>query len=144
MYALNKVKNILNEKHLLTLYYSLIYPYLDYGISLWGSSHTSYLNKLLVIQKKAVRVIKKVNYNDHTSPLFKELNILKINDIHMLQVAKYMYNMKRGTLPTPLSKQIKLNANMHTHNTRNRNNPHVTERRTKLASRCLRHKGPYI
>ncbi len=144
MYALNKVKHILNPKHLMTLYYSLIYPYIDYGISLWGSSHSSYINKLVTIQKRAVRIIKRVKYNEHTSPIFKDLNILKIKDIYHMQVAKYMYNMTRGTLPTPLTNQIKLNSNLHTHNTRNINNPHITQRRTNLASRAIRHKGPYI
>jgi len=35
LYAIRKVKHILNKNHLLTLYYSLTYPYMDYGNSLW-------------------------------------------------------------------------------------------------------------
>ena len=41
IYAINKVKHILNHRHLTTLYFSLIHPYLDYGISLWGSTHNT-------------------------------------------------------------------------------------------------------
>ena len=35
IYSINKVKHILNNRHLTTLYFSLIHPYLDYGITLW-------------------------------------------------------------------------------------------------------------
>ncbi len=144
LYAMNRVKNTLSTSHLLTLYYSLVYPYINYGISLWGSSHTSYMHKLFITQKKAVRIIKRVKYNEHTSPLFKELKLLKLNDVHRLQVAKYMHNMTQGILPSPLSNQIQLNINLHPYNTRNQNNPHFTHRRTNLASQSIRHKGPSI
>ena len=37
-FAINKVKHILPRNMLTTLYYSLIYPYLTYGIILWGAA----------------------------------------------------------------------------------------------------------
>ena len=40
-FAINKAKHVLNKKHLVTLYYSLVYPYQTYGISLWGLLMTS-------------------------------------------------------------------------------------------------------
>ena len=42
-YAINKVKHLLNNKHLTTLYYSMVYPFMYYGITLWGSTHLSQL-----------------------------------------------------------------------------------------------------
>ena len=57
LYAMRKMKQLLNRKHLLTLYYALIYPYLDYGITLWGSTHNSYIKTLFIKQKKAIRII---------------------------------------------------------------------------------------
>ena len=52
LYAMRKVKNILTTNHLLTLYYSLVYPYMDYGITLWGTSHKIHTNRILIMQKK--------------------------------------------------------------------------------------------
>ena len=72
LYAMIKIKHLLNRKHLLTLYYALIYPYLDYGITLWGSTHNSYIKTLFVKQKKAIRIITGAKYNEHTTPLFKD------------------------------------------------------------------------
>ena len=36
----------------LTLYYSLLYPYIDYGIALWGVTNEMLVNKINVIQNK--------------------------------------------------------------------------------------------
>ena len=142
LYAMRKIKHLLNRKHLLTLYYALIYPYLDYGITLWGSTHNSYIKTLFVKQKKAIRIITGAKYNEHTTPLFKELKLLKLNDIHDFKVSKYMYSLINRTLPEPISTLITSNSMIHTHNTRNRYNPHINIRRTNIAAKSLRHKGP--
>jgi hypothetical protein len=144
IYVMRKTKNLLNSTHLLTLYYSLIYPYLDYGITLWGSTHTSYVSKIYKLQKKTVRIITTSKYNDHTNPLYKKLKILKLEDIYKLKVAKYMYAFDKQILPSPLLDIISYNRNTHEYNTRNKDNPHIDTRRTIIASNSLRHKGPEI
>jgi hypothetical protein len=144
IYIMRKTKNLLNSTHLLTLYYSLIYPYLDYGITLWGSTHSSYVGKIYNLQKKTVRIITTSKYNAHTNPLYKKLKILKLEDIYKLKIAKYMYAFDKQILPSPLMNIISYNRTMHEHNTRNKNNPHIDTRRTLIASNSLRHKGPEI
>ena len=71
IYAMNKVKRQLNTNILTTLYYTLIYPYIDYGITLWGSAYSTHLKKIMVMQKKSVRIIVKAKYNEYTDPIFK-------------------------------------------------------------------------
>ena len=67
---MKKIKNILNTNHLMTLYYSLVYPYIDYAISVWGSTHNTHVNKLYIKQKRSIRIVMGAQYNAHTSPLF--------------------------------------------------------------------------
>ena len=55
-----------------------------------------------------------------------------------------MYKASKGDLPKPLIDQYKLNARIHTHNTRQINNPHVKFRRTQLASNQKNHTAPLI
>ena len=50
--AINKVKYILPKKQLSTVYYSLVFPYLTYGILLWGATCHVHLSKLSLMQKK--------------------------------------------------------------------------------------------
>ena len=60
---MRKVKHILTRNHLLTLYYSLVYPYIDYGITLSGTSHKTHTNRIFIMQKKAIRIIAGAKYN---------------------------------------------------------------------------------
>ena len=43
----------LNKNSLCTLYYSLVYPYLHYCASVWGSTYQSNLKRLITLQKKS-------------------------------------------------------------------------------------------
>jgi hypothetical protein len=57
----------------LTLYYSLIYPYLTYCNIIWASTYKSNLQRLIIIlQKRVVRYVANVPYNSHTHQLFLE------------------------------------------------------------------------
>ena len=81
LYILRTVKNILSEKALKTLYYSLIHCHLVYGIHVWSSSSPSNLNGLVKMQKNAIRIMTDSNYNAHTLPLFKKMVILPLESL---------------------------------------------------------------
>ena len=53
--------------------------------------------------KKAIRIITDAKYNAHSSPLFKELKILNIQDEHLFNICKFMYDYHHSTLPNALS-----------------------------------------
>ena len=144
LYIIKMVKNILPKQNLKTLYQTLIQPHLNYGISFWGGTHESHINKLVIQQKKIIRMITNSKYNDHTDPLFKRLKLLKVKDIHKLNAAKLMYKVSKCDLPDPLINLYGLNLTLHNHNTRQLNNPHVRYRRTQLAARQINHIGPQI
>ena len=70
LYILNSVKNMLPNYILRQLYFTMVQPYLTYGIILWGSTYQSYLKRTVILQKKAIRYMHKAHYNAHTKPLF--------------------------------------------------------------------------
>ena len=90
IFFINKVKNILSTSALKILYYSLVHCHIIYGIMVWGGAQT--INKIFILQKRAIHTICKCKYRDHTEPLFKKENILKINDIFKLHVNLFMYD----------------------------------------------------
>ena len=141
LYAINRSRYLVPPKYLKTLYDSLVHPYLSYGIALWGGTCKSYLNKICISQKKALRHIHRSSYNAHTNPLFSESKILKLGDLYELEVGKLMYDAIRNTLPTPLSFLYIPNSTVHSHNTRQRHEPHVQARRSMVATNSLTHKA---
>ena len=62
----------------LSLYYTLIYPYLTYCNIVWSSIYVTNLNRILLLQKRAVRILTNSEYRAHSDPLFKQLKILDI------------------------------------------------------------------
>ena len=58
------------EKVVISLYYSFIYPYLNYCIVVWGGAADSHINRFLLLQKRAVRFITSSRYLDHSNPFF--------------------------------------------------------------------------
>ena len=78
-----------------SLYYSLVYPYLTYCVSVWGSTYQSNLNRIIILQKKIIRIISKVSFDAHTGVLFKKQEILKFSDIYLYHIGKFMHLFKR-------------------------------------------------
>ena len=81
----------LKTKLLHLVYNSLILPYLTYCNLIWSCVSPSTINRIVTLQKKAVRIINKAGYRDHTTPLFKKLGLLKFEDIHRQQILIFMY-----------------------------------------------------
>ena len=50
------------------IYQSLILPYLTYGLTAWGQAAKAHLNKLLLLQKHALRLIYFLNPRTHAIP----------------------------------------------------------------------------
>ena len=60
-----KIRHYANSDILKMLYNSLIYPYLLYAVPIWGNADNIHTHSILVIQKKAMRLIayKDIYYN---------------------------------------------------------------------------------
>ena len=80
----------LPESSLRMLYFSLIYPYFYYCNIVWASTYKTNLRRLFILQKRIIRIINKSHFNAHTEPIFKDLGILKFNDIHLLQLGQFI------------------------------------------------------
>ena len=54
---LARLRHFVATETLLMIHRSLIMPYLSYGICVWGCAAKAYISKLLILQKRAVRLI---------------------------------------------------------------------------------------
>ena len=86
-----RIKRILNTSALKSLYYALIHPYLNYCNLIWSRTYPSHLIPLFILQKKSLRIINDVDYFHPSNPLFKSSNILKLNELSLLNLAIFMY-----------------------------------------------------
>ena len=54
---ISKARFVLSTKTNLSLYYTLIYPYISYCNLVWSSTYVTSLNRIWLLQKQAVRVL---------------------------------------------------------------------------------------
>ena len=67
-----KAKYLLTKSALYTLYCSLILPYLSYCCEIWGNTYTSRLKNVIILQKKAIRIVDQLPFRSHTSAIFRK------------------------------------------------------------------------
>ena len=103
--VMNRIKSFVPKICLKHIYQSLIHSHLNYGILIWGFD----IEKLKTLQKKAIRLLSKSHYLAHTEPLFKNENILKIDDIFKLHCYKFYYNFMNNLLPSPIQSLFHIN-----------------------------------
>ena len=82
--VMNKLKPFVPPH--VTLSSTLILPYLNYCILAWGNSSITFMDKVNVVQRRAVRIINNVGFLAHTNMLFYICNILKISDLHLYYI----------------------------------------------------------
>ena len=139
---INKLKYQFPSTTLFTLYSSLILPYLNYGILAWGNTHISLLDKILILQKKILRIICNAPIRSHTDSLFLEHKILKIKDLYLFQLGQFMFKYNNNSLPRIFDSMFPQNQSFHNYPTRRSNEFHLPLLRTLLAQNTFLYTGP--
>jgi len=134
---------------LVNLYNTLIHPYLLYCNIVWGNASLLALKRLIVLQKRRiisefvlllkVRIISNSYFRAYCSKLFRNLNILKLQDIHVLQTAVFMYRAKNNLLPLSCNQHVTVDTTVYIHVLRNRR-----DFRDIRYRRCISIAGPNI
>ena len=86
------------------LYCSLFLPYINYGSEIWGNTYCTNVECITVLQKRVVRLVCGARRLDHTSPLFKQLDILKFVDLVKFKTSIIMFKAYHNVLPDSLQK----------------------------------------
>ena len=100
------------------LYSLYVTPYLSYCNIVWATKVTTQITKLFILQKKAIRIITHSRWNSHTSLLFRNKYILKLNDLNTFLVGCFMHSAMHTELPAVLNDWFITNSSIHTYNTR--------------------------
>jgi len=58
------------------------------------------------------------NYSCHVTPLYKNLNVLKLNDIYPIEMAKFIHKLHHGALHKIYDNFFQNISNVHSYKTR--------------------------
>ena len=140
------IRYYLNSNALRSVYCSLTYSHLQYAIGVWGGAGKTALKRLNVLHNKVLREMTYSSYKSRVSPLYKKLNLLKIDDIYILEIGKVMHRLHWGRIPANFD-QLFIPVNQaHSHATRaaTRGGYIWQIASTIQAKRPLKHLGPKI
>ena len=139
---ISKASFYLLQKSLFTLYYSIVYPYIEYCNVVWASTYQNNLRRINLLQKHAIRILNKCKFDAHTDPLFKKCSILKVHDIFLQQMGKFIFSLRNGFLPEKFLDIIQQNNEIHSYNTRNSTAIRTPLCRTNIRQFATRFQGP--
>lgn len=116
-YSLKSMRGLVATDTLKIMYYSYFESIMRYGLEMWGNSCE--ILSILLLQKKAVRIIDNAAFREHCKPIFKKHKILTVISMYVYFVSVRMFKereehlennqnerrqMHRGKLAKPVCK----------------------------------------
>ena len=138
--VMSRLKHVIKPSTLVTIYNSLVLPHLYFSILCWGFES----ERLVKLQKRAVRIIHRAKYNAHSEPLLKKSGLLALKDIFDFQCCKFYFKFKHNLLPDYFTNFFTLNNEIHNYNTRSIAGLHRFPVNKSRTDSCIRHYIPSL
>ena len=116
--VLSKIRHFVPFHTLVSIYNCLVVPYLRYGLIAWGQTGKTQLNKLLILQKCALRFMCFADRCDHAIPLFLRAQTLPIHFLYYKLLAETMHDVSNDVIPSQLKDLFIPTVKIHSYNTR--------------------------
>ena len=107
------------------MYHTFVFPYLIYGVEVWGNTHAIHLNPIIKLQKKYIRATTFSHYLEPSQPPFNQLSIVDLKKLVIQNIYLMMFKQHNGIVPTPIIKLFELNNLHQNYNTRQNRNLHT-------------------
>ena len=113
-----KLRHFVPRKTLIQIFQSLIFLCINFAATVWGLASKRYLDKILRLQKRALRFIYSAERKYHALPLFVYTDVLPVKFLNFESVCCLMYDVRNKTAPTNILNLFTDTSKIHTYNTR--------------------------
>jgi hypothetical protein len=142
--ALYYLANVVNKQCITQIYYAYVFPYIKYGVEVYGTCSESVMKQLQIEQNKLLKILYKKNRRYGTNQLYSEIKLLKCTDIHKLFLGIFVYKQQNRMLPSIFEDYYKLNSDVCQRFTRRNKELYIPLLRTKGGQRSLKYVGAKI
>ena len=108
-----KIRHYVPKPTLRSVYFGIFSSILTYGSQIWGQKFNIHTQRILSLQNRAIRIISFADFNEPSSKLYKDNNILKLCDHNNLQKIFFVYDSIKGNLPSVLNTNFTVFQNLH-------------------------------
>ena len=98
-----KARSYLNVRTLKLISDSMAQSYVNYGNSVWASTHHTKLKHIFIKQKQIARLIFFKNKQHHARPLMKKLRALNVYQTNIFQTLTFIIKSRNSVLPRAFS-----------------------------------------
>ena len=114
VFVITKLSSFLPTSCLRHLYFAYFESNISYGLIVWFPLLNQYQrDSLCKLQKRLIRRICKVPYNQHCMPLFKKERILSLTDKLRLENCKHMFRLSNRISPPSICNLYNCSAGIH-------------------------------
>ena len=100
------------------MYHSIVESHLHYGARLRGQTKAENINKIRVLQNKALRKITFKKLHDSTNKIHKDLKILRFSDSVCMQNCLFMNQIEQNEKISKSFSKLKYGGDKHNYHTR--------------------------
>ena len=93
------IRNFINRHILRIIYFAIFDAHLNYGNLIWGQNLNA-VSRIVVLQKKALRIMNFHSGDSHSTPLFKSNHILKREDKILIENILFINKSLNNLLPS--------------------------------------------
>ena len=111
-----KMRKYVSLKILGSIYFAIFDSYLSYCCLVWAQN-CSTIQRIIILQKKAIRIINFQPRNFHTSPLFKQNSILKFQDKICLENILFISKTLNNLSPSVFNTWFSFTSDQHNYET---------------------------
>jgi len=111
---------------------------------IWGKAAKKHLLRLLLLQKRVLRVVCNTHFLAHSEPLFKECKVLNIFQINSYSVGIFMFKYYKSQLPNIFNDMFVKQCNVHIQNTRNNQFYRLPLCKTERKKNSICYHGAYL
>ena len=146
MGILSRLGLFVTDDILAQLYYSLVYPFLAYGLVVWGNTYATTFKTIVTLQRQALRIITFSKRDAQSNPIFSQLGLIKFMDLVTMQTAIFMFQYYHNLLPKAFDNYFTFISSKYYYNTRlaSKSTYYIDYVRTNYGKFNLHFSGPSI
>ena len=142
--VLSKLRHYVPVYILRNVYFGIVSSHLQYGITAWGNAAAKFIDKLQIQQNYIIKIMTGSSFfRTKLFPIYCELNLLKLSNIYILEVLKFVYKFRARLLPSSFADYFHSAPEIHNMPTRfsKSNNLALPTFYTSGAQRSIRYQG---
>ena len=111
-----KMRKYVSLKILRSIYFAIFDSYLSYCCLVWAQNYST-IQRIIILQKKAIRIINFQPRNFHTSPLFYQNSTLKFQDKICLENILFISKSLNNLSPSVFNTWFSFSSDQHNYET---------------------------